>query len=474
VLTACAELDSTCRSRETLKDGKARGPDESGPVKGENLRRLLFLVIMFGVSSLAQDLDFGGPSILSRGSGTVLQGGGELMLLKPYFSLSGVYDTALTPASVTASGEIPKEDGYGGELNFGVNGYRRWRHTLLGVSYRGGVRKYANSSYYDGSDHTLILGVTHQPYRRLAFTLRQAAGTHSRNYSFFGGQEFFDPAFAQVPSNELFDSRTNFLSSMADMTFKKSSRLSFNLGGTRMLVRRRSSALIGVDGWTTRGDVAYYVARRVMVGADYNFTHYTFTKAFGASDIHGAAVDFSFQLGRNWDLSLRAGGARIETLGLKRVDVDPVIAAIIGRTTGIEAFYAVQYLPSFQGSLSRVFRRSSLSFSYDDAPTAGNGIYLLSRGRNAGASFSYTSFQRLNFGISAGYSTYRSLSQSLGRYESYNAGAGVNCRLKRWLHLTTRYDVRTFDIGGGLLHRFSQRGTVGLAVSPGETPLALW
>jgi len=468
-------LDSLSGKRQTLKLVTLGMPVHGGPVQGGSLRRLILLLLIAAVGTVwAQRADDPGPTILSRGMGTALQGGGELLELRPYLSLNGIYDSALTAVSVDQQGKIPQADGYGAEVGFGVYGYHNWRHSMLGVDYRGDFRHYARQSYYDGTDHTLTLGFTHRPTRQLSFSLREAAGIYSRSNGWFSGYQFFDPAFANVPTNELFDGRTIYMSTMGDLTYTKSPRLSFNVGGSGMVVRRRSQSLVGTTGYTARGDVAYRASQTLTVGADYNFSHYAFTGSFGASDIHTVSVDLSLRLGRRWDLGLRAGGARVETLGLRSAAVDPVIAAIIGRTTGTEVFHGIQYIPSMQATLGRVFRRSSLSFGYSTGVDPGNGVYLTSRASGGNISYSHTAFQRWNVGLSGGYGSYSGLSQTMGKYQSYNAGGGFTCKLMSWVHLVGRYDARRYMITQSTFRRVDHRVTVGIAFSPGDLPLSLW
>ncbi len=440
------------------------------------MKRLILLGATVAlVAGIAQEVEYQGPTILSRGLGTALQGGGSLLRLRPFLSITGIYDTGLTAVAVDESGRIPQENLFGGDLQFGAVGYRGWRHSLLGLDYRGDVRHYNRKSYYDGSDHTLTLGFSHQPTRRLALTLREAAGTSTRNYGMYSGYLYFDPAFADVPANELFNGRVYYASTLGDLTYLKSQRLSFNLGGSGLVVRRRSSALIGVTGWTGRADVQYRLSRTAAIGVDYNFTHYEFTHAFGASDLHTAALNLSLRLGRSWDFGLQAGGARVETLGLRRVAVDPIVAAIIGRTTGIEAVYRLNYVPAGEARLSRTFRRSTLSFNYSAGVSPGNGIYLTSRQQGAGFTYSHTAFRRWNFGMSGGYATYSSLSQEIGKYQGYNAGAGFTCQLNTWMHIVGRYDARQYEVEHGrLLRRIMHSASLGIAFSPGELPLSLW
>jgi hypothetical protein len=439
------------------------------------LRRLILLGAIAALGTLvAQQAEYQGPTILSRGLGTALQSGGSLLRLRPYLSLTGVYDGGLTPVAVDASGRIPQEDLYGGDIQFGVYGYRGWRRSLLGIDYRGGVRHYTRKTYYDGSDHNLTLGFNHQPTRRLAFTFREAAGTTSRNHGIYSGYAYFDPAFADVPANDLFNGRVYYASTLGDLTYLKSQRLSFNIGGSGVVVRRRSKALVGVTGATARADVQYKLGRAAAIGADYDFTHYEFTNAFGASDIHTVSLDLSFRLGRWWDLGLRGGGARVETLGLQRVAVDPIVAAIIGRATGIEAVYRLHYIPSGQVKLSRAFRRSTLSFDYSTGVSAGNGIYMTSRGQSASFGYSHTAFRRWNFGLTGGYSSLSGLAQEIAKYQSYNAGGGFSCQVNTWMHIVGRYDARRYDAGQAIVRRVTHSASLGIAFSPGDLPLSLW
>jgi hypothetical protein len=423
---------------------------------------------------LAQDRGDRGPSILSRGSGPAFGDAEALMTLRPYLSLTGIYDTALTPVSVDAMGNIPEHRDYGGEVGFGVVGSRRWRYTFLGMDYRGNVRKYGRRSYYDGSDHTLSLGVTRMLSRRTSLTLRQAAGTFSRGTALGAGYELIDPSFANVPYYELFDSRTYYVSPMADLTWQKSTRLSFNFGGGGSFVRRRSNALVGTNGYTARGDVAYRVTRRTTIGADYAFSHYEFTGGFGTSDYHAAAFNLAAQIGRAWELGFRVGAGRSETTSVRRIALNPILAAIIGQPSLLVGFHNVQYLPNGEARLSRVFGRSILSLSAGTGFSPGNGLYLASKQQSASLGYSYATRRRASVGLWAGYGSYSSIARDIGKYQSYYGGSGFTFRLFEAVHLAANYGVRRNDADAGRFRRLDHRVQLGLAFSPGEFPLRLW
>lgn len=437
----------------------------------------LCLLILTGVSAgfvFAQDADTEGPRILSRGLGPAFGDSEALMQLRPFLSIGGVYDTGLTPVSVNSSGQVPEHRDYGGEIGFGLLGSRRWRRTFLGIDYRGNVRKYGRESYYDGSDHVLSLGVTRLLSRRTYLTLRQAGGTYSRGYGLGGAYELLDPSVANVPRTELFDSRTYYFAPMADLTFTKSTRLSFSLGGGGSFVRRRSSALIGSNGYSARADMAYRVSRRTTIGLDYGYMHYEFTGGFGTSDFHSAAFDASFQFGRSWEFGFRAGAGRAETTSVRRFALNPVIAFIVGQSSILVKFHSTQYLPSADARISRVIGRSIFSLNGGAGFSPGNGLYLSSRRQYATLGYSYASRRRVNLGFWGGYDSYSSIARDLGKYRSYSGGTGFTYKLVEWLHLSTNYSVRRYDADSGRLRRLDHRVQAGIAFSPGSFPLRLW
>jgi len=49
-------------------------------------------------------------------------------------------------------------------------------------------------------------------------------------------------------------------------------------------------------------------------------------------------------MGRYWELAMKAGAARVETLALTVVAIDPAIAAIVGRTSALEVAYRINWV----------------------------------------------------------------------------------------------------------------------------------
>lgn len=420
--------------------------------------------------------EYSGPSILSRGVGLILgRGGGELARIRPFVQAGAVYEHSLTPFSVNSLGQVPRDSGYGAFVGFGAYGYHRWRRSVLGLNYRGSLRHYTRRAYYDGFDQVLGLNFAHQLSRRVMVSLQQSASFMHRTFGLpIAGSEFYDPGLSDLAGNELFDNRTIALASSGRLTYQKSARLSFSMGGVGFLVRRRSQALGGVNGYHASGDVAYRLSRLQTFGVDYTYRHYDFQRLYGSSDVHGVALNYSIRIGRPWTLGLRAGAFRVEMLSLESIPLDPVIAAIIGQHAAISTRYKVSYVPNLGANLSRRFQHADLSFHYSRGLSPGNGIFRTTGHESYGASLHYSGIRRVGLHAGAGAHTQRALAQTLGRYTSYYASAGTSYPLRSGLSLTAGLQARRYELAATSFQRLSYRATVGLAYSPGEFPFALW
>jgi hypothetical protein len=420
------------------------------------------------------EAQYGGPAILSRGGTSTLRIPTESIRIRPFATVNANYDTGITPVVVTPKGAIPNDSSLGFDVSAGLYGYHRWKSATLGVDYKGSYRDYIKNTYYNGTDQSLSLIYTKQALRHLSYTLRESAGLFSQNFFTAGPYNLVDATFANTPTNDIFDGRTLYLNTMGDVTYQATARLSFNMGGDGFVVRRRSSSLYGVTGYRARGDMAYRTSRYATSGVAYDFTHFEYTKGFGGSDIHTLAFTQAFRIGRYWELSMRAGGSRVETLGLIQVAIDPVIAAIIGTSQGIQVIYRVNWVPSANVLLTRKFHYSTLSFSYDRGVIPGNGVYLTSRQESFMGSFSYTGLRKTNIGVSGGHTSFGSLTQTVGNYSGSTGGAGLTYKISGPFHFIARFDYRRYDIAASVFRRDSYRASLGFGFSPKDVPLSLW
>jgi hypothetical protein len=397
---------------------------------------------------------------------------------RPFFEVSNVYDTGLSGVGIiNPQGGLANTAAYGVEATGGISGAHRWRRTTLGLDYSGSVRHYTRRTFFDGSDHSLLLGVTHQTSRHSSFTLRQSAGIFSRNFGLLGLPQTvpFDPTTTFVPTTDFFDNRTSYLSTQGDFTLQKSLRLSFNLGGSGFLARRRSSALYGVTGGGAHADVQYRVGRFTTIGANYTYTHFGFTRILSSTDIHGFAGTFAKQFTPRLELSGYVGLLRAEIQHLQNVPLDPVVAVIIGRSVGVTVAHRILHAPNVGARLSRTFRQGVAYLSGGRAISAGNGLFLTSEMTSVAAGYTYTGLRRWSFAAQASLQRGDSLANVLGGYNSYGGGVQFRRQLGRAFHLSGRFNVRkyssaNFDGYNRLIHRT----TLGIGFSPGDVPLRIW
>mgnify|MGYP001033127570 CR=1 FL=1 len=417
---------------------------------------------------------YSGPSILSRGPLPRRGASDELLRLRPYVTIAGVYDTGLTGVFTDEAGRLPKDDAYGVTATFGALGYHTWRRTVLGLSYDGQARHYTRRTYYDGVDQSLAVNLLHDFSRRWRLELNQSAASRRGGFLGMTGRSLYSREFEDLSQDLLFDTRVHILTSTARLIYQRTPRLSFSFGGAALALEPRSRALVRARGAAANGDMAWRAGRFDTIGVAYTFSHYWFPGAFGEAYIHGSLFLWARQLSRTWTLSLGVGGYRVETERLRQVQIDPVIAAIIGQRTGIEVYHRILYLPGMEGSLDYRFRRGSFGVHYRRGMSAGNAVYLTSARESAGIRLGYTGTRRLHFSASAGYSRLSSVSENLGRYRSYQAGAGLTYRLAGPVSLFARVDGRKYNLRGTGFGRIHMRATAGLSFSPGEIPLSLW
>jgi hypothetical protein len=277
-----------------------------------------------------------------------------------------------------------------------------------------------------------------------------------------------------IPTDELFDSRTNYLQSRVDLTWHLTARLSFDFGGDGFVVRRASPLLAGLNGYNARASAAYRLTPRQTISASYNNTYFDFQGTFGDSRLETAALGYSIALTREWDLSTLAGEVRVDTLGLAEVPLDPTIAALTGESFAVVTFTNVRTLPLAEVRLIRRFKTSSLTFDYSNSVTPGNGLYLTSRQTSGLIAYSYIATRTLQARANASYNQLSALGQALGTYSNLQGGVQVLYKLTGDTYLDVRYDYRHYTTGEAILKEDSNRVSLGVAFSLGETSPVAW
>jgi hypothetical protein len=416
-----------------------------------------------------------GPSILSRDRSLLGERAGKLIDFRLYGEVTGIYDSGLTPVKTNAAGDlITVGANYGVEAGFGVIGSRKWLRDQLSLEYKGSYRTYSAQNYFNSFDQFLNLAYARSLKRRLTLDIKETAGITSLANGTYAYTPLTNVDLFTVPNNELFDARTIFMQSRVDLTWQKSARLSFSIGGEGFLVRRDAVGLAGLTGYVARANVAYRLSRRQTVSGAYAYTYYDFQKAFGDAKLQTATLGYSVGLSRRWELAADAGATRVEAAGLTQVNIDPAIAIIIGQNVAVVSYFRIVQVPTGDLRLVRRFDRSSLSMGYSIGAVPGNGVYLTSKQNAASVNYSYAGFRKVALGVNAAYGDLSTVGQSLGKYRNYTGGFGVTYKVGRDVHMETRYDYRHYTTQNAGYQKDSQRISVGFAFSPGETPLAIW
>jgi hypothetical protein len=441
------------------------------------MKRLVVLACCLASTALAQiGGGYLGPAVLSSGASGVGNRSGQQMDLRFYGGVSGAYDTSVEPAAVNSQGQLVTISGlYSVEANVGAYGSHAWRSALLGVDYRGSFRDYVNEPGYSGIDQFLTLGYNWQESRHVIWKAQLLGGILNDSLGEIG----YEPAVTSVnpvvsPSTNLFDSRSYYLQGGLDMTVQQTARTSYTIGGSGFDVWRQSAYLVGVEGYSLHGSVDYKLNRSTSIGFSYGRQHFNFPKVFGHSDIDTGQVFIGTNLGRVWTVTINAGVFHSEVSGLQTVALNPLVAALLGQASTVQAFYKENIFPSGSVSLVRKFKSASLNFSFSQAVTPGNGVYLTSKNQGAMAGYSYTATRKINLSVSGGYQDLESLGQQIEPYKSWTGGAGLTYTLPYTLHFVGRYDYRYQQIEDYTFKHTGYRVSLGLQFSPGKVPLSFW
>jgi hypothetical protein len=431
------------------------------------------LTILAGIAACAlMGQGYEGPSILSRGSNTVGQRGGEQVDLRFFGNVNGIYDTGLVPVTTDTTGQLALPGGlYGVEAQIGAYGVHNFRRGQIGLDYKGSYRHYTQNSFFDGTDQALTLTYAYQKSRRLAIDTRGVAGTYSS--ALFANTVAYT-GDSVAAGQAIFDNRSNYADAAMDVNFAYTNRTVFSAGGEGFLVTRRSRALIGVHGYSLKGEMEHKLSGTTAIGLTYDHHHYDYPRAFGESNIDGISFTAVKQLDRR-RVTIRAsfGGLMIQTEGVETVQLDPLVASILGVSTGVQAFYQKSFVPRGELEIRRHFRQSDLALRYRRGVSPGNGVYLTSIQEAASASFDYTSRRRLTLGVNGGWSTYSAIGQIIGKYTQYGGSATAGYKLSRSLQLVASYNARHQDIASSAFSPESTRVQFGVAYSPGDIPLSI-
>src|SRR5580700_1654937 len=132
-----------------------------------------------------------------------------------------------------------------------------------------------------------------------------------------------------------------------------------------------------MSGQQFRGDVTYRLTSRMTIGAYYSFNQYLYTRGTGNSATNTFGGTWSYAFNRTTQLRFRGGFSQVESVGLEEVQINPVIAALLGVNNGVIDSYLTYKTTDFSAQFVKDFHggRTTASLSYARGISPGNGVF---------------------------------------------------------------------------------------------------
>ena len=385
----------------------------------------LVLILAAATCGVLVAQEYEGPTVLSRSGGGLRPYGarsGEEAKLRVFASVQAIYDYGFLPFSTGNGGGINKlggQPGYEGKL--GIYGTKRWRRASLGLDYTGSYRGYTTNTYYNGADNFLGLEFGDQLNRRTLLTGTATAGTSNRVFS-FASSLVGSPLGNILPTTDIFDARTYFISGGMGISHQFNSRLGIEIRGEGYRVERHVSALVSVQGYSPKMALSYRINRRMTVGGIYNFFHYDYPKQFGETNVHVSMAYVNYEFNRMWRLETQGGVFVADSAGTRSVAADPIVQQLLGVRTVNEAFSRVVVLPNAQIRLTGKSGNSAVSFSAYRGVGAGNGVTLSSSEQTGTLAYHYLVSKNISLNAVGSYTGAVGLSGTSDRYTTVMVG----------------------------------------------------
>ncbi len=435
-----------------------------------NLYRAFFY-LGIAAPALAQ---YAGPAILSRGDLPTSMAGAPIDF-RPFLTVTGTYDTGLAGAAANAKGQLANTASYGMQFTGGLSGIHSWEHTKVGLDYTGSLNRYFEKTYFNRSNQSLSLGISHQFAEHFILNLKETAGTFSQNFNSLGVPEtvLADSFQGGIPVTDFVDNRTSYLITQTDLILQKNARLSFDLGGSSSLVRQ--SALYGLDGASARGDVQYRLTEGSTIGAVYSYWNYNYTGLIGTTDVHSVSGTFTARLSQRWEFSGYGGASRQENKFAQAILLDPTVARLLGVSSVVGLAYGNHFVPTGSARLARTFRTGVFYVTGSRAVTPGNGLFLTSNTATGALGYTYTGLHYWSFTSQAQYQRANSVGNLVGTYADTSGSLSVTRRITGALHFVAGGDVRRYQSAVySLYNRMVYNVYIGVGFAPGSVPLRMW
>jgi len=423
------------------------------------------------------DSGYSGPAVLSRAYTLARPLDNIPIKWSGSLGFSYSWNDGQAPGLVNGSTGFVSATSSAGSLNWSLAGRHRFKHDQIGLSYTGNYSEYFSQYSFNnlsGLNNSLNLDYGHVFTRHLSFHVVESVQDLSQNYPLENpalqpGSSVANINLATSPNIQLLNNTVRQSSTEASVTYRQTSRLSYDGSVSYFIVGQTEPGLIGTRGQQYGGDLNYRWTSRVTVGAYYTFTNYMYSHDVSHATSNGAGLIYSYALNRHTQLRTRFGATQISSRAYESVALPPLLAAILGQGSSIVNASSTFSTTDVSVQLVRDFGRSrtaSVAFARGESP--GNGLLLASVEETATAGFS-SSYLRRRVPVSIGvsYSKLNAVMQSnLGNLTSEGVYVSTSRRLGHNVSANLGVNYGRYSVAGTPLSQHNLSISVGLGWSP--------
>jgi hypothetical protein len=379
----------------------------------------------------------------------------------------GIWDSRLPILTTNRSGY---GSGVGWDAGAGISLSHQFRDGGITLNYQGSYRDYPSSTFHGGTQQSLALAYSKRLSKRWTFGASVSGGILSYGSSYYGAS-----ALGEYVSSNPFSTQSRFVNAGGSLTYAQSRRLSYVFSGAYFLSNYSYGDSFSSYGGSGSAAMYYRLTARTSIGGSYTHTYYTYSQDAGSANMDNGSLTLSHRFPDHWQLDLSAGVSRVHSHGIITIPVKLIFDGQI--VTGYETgpYNSTVLSPSFQGFLTRSYRRSSFAVGGGQGVGAGNGTFLASRSQFANAIYSISLPHRSSFGLGVSYIRLSSLANSVSSsYSTLGGSASYGINLIRYLNANARYDYLHYDGLFGFGSVDESRISIGLSISSKSIPLTLF
>ncbi len=451
----------------------------------KNNRKISFaLALLFGgtCSVWAQGPVDLPPNTLTQGdiSGSPLNILSAFSEGKSYLDFNGFVNGVVdSSAPVFQSGVYlgnTSNTGFGYEAGGGVSASRVFSTGQFLLGYTGAFRDYTTALYPSGTNQNINVYLTKLLSRQWSLRVGGNAGIFLNGGSAYQLNNSVNGLnLGQGPVLNPFSQTTKYVGSSISLSYQQSLRWSYTIGGDFFLSRYTGNGSFGSTGGDGTGSVTYRLTAVTSLSGSYSHSYYGYQNAAGSSAVDSVFGTLSHDFRRaHWKVGVSGGVSRANSSGAFFIPGFLPAAAnqqLIGVVTQ-GAYNTVSVFPSFQGSATRTWRRTSLNLSGGQAVSSGNGIYLTSRNLFFSGGYNISS-RRSGLSFTGIYSQLNSVTNSISSsYGSSGANVSYTYKLARHFGVNGAYNLTYYSNIGNFGGRISNRLSFGVTFFSSNVPLS--